>query len=325
MPVMERAQNLEKAVAFNRVLIATDLSDSSQGAEKWGLALAQHYHSEAYLVHAIAPETLEVAAMNRLPAENDRSWAAAEHRMKILAYSLRSKQIVTHLRMQRQPAVDLISWVVDKENIDLLILGTHGRGGLKKLALGSVAEELSRLVPCPVLTIGRHVPAVEAPNLNFAHILFATDFGRAAQQSLRYALSLAEEFKAQLTILHTIPPMPLGQNIPTAFCPAYCAGEEVVKWEAEERQQSIEKMKLLVPADSGLSVKPEVIVMTGFLPESIVDVARDKNADLIVMGAHNIDAAKMAAHDPGTILHSVIAHAHCPVLTVTRAPLYLES
>ena len=324
MPVMERAQGLEKAVAFRRVLIATDLSDASRGAETWGFAFAQHYQSETYLVHAVAPETLEVAAMDRFPAHCDRSWAPAEQRLETLAYDLRLKQVVTHIRMQRQPAVELISWVVDNENIDLLILGTHGRGGLKKLALGSVAEELSRLVPCPVLTIGPHVPPVDAQNLTFAHILFATDFGRAAQQSLRYALALAEEHSALLTILHTIPPMPLAQNIPTAYCPAYFAAEEVVKWQAEQREESIKKIKSLVPPDLRCNVKTEHVVMTGFLPESIVDVARQRNVDLIVMGAHT-DTAKMAAHDPGTVLHSVIAHAHCPVLTVTRAPLYLES
>jgi nucleotide-binding universal stress UspA family protein len=305
MPLMERGQGLERAVSFNRILIATDLSEASEGAEKWGPAFARYYRSEAYLVHAIAPKHLG---------------AVEEQRMKILASDLRSKQIVTHIRMQRQPAVDLISWVVDCENIDLLILGTHGRGGLKKLALGSVAEELSRLVPCPVLTVGRHVPPITVPNLTFAHILLATDFGRTAEQSLRYAVSLAAEHRAQFTILHTIPPMPLAENISAAYCPAHCVAEEITKWQNEQRLESIQKMESLVPQDAGLAVKAEHVIMNGFLPESIMDVARERNADLIVMGAHNTDAGRMSSHDPGTVLHSVIAHAHCPVLTVTRGP-----
>jgi nucleotide-binding universal stress UspA family protein len=302
---MERAQGLKRAVSFNRILIATDLSDVSEAAEKWGLAFARYYRAEAYLVHAIAPRY---------------SGAAEEQRMKILASDLRSNQIVTHIRMQRLPAVDLISWVVDCENIGLLVLGTHGREGLKKLALGSVAEELSRLVPCPVLTIGRHVPPITAPNLTFAHVLFATDFGRATEQSLRYALSLAERHKAQFTILHTIPPMPLAENISTAYCPASCIAEKISKWQSEQQLGSANKMESLVPLDAGLTVKAECVVMNGFLPESIMDVARERNADLIVMGAHSTDDARMAAHDPGTVLHSVIAHAHCPVLTVTAGP-----
>jgi nucleotide-binding universal stress UspA family protein len=211
--------------------------------------------------------------------------------------------------------------VVDYENIDLLILGTHGRGGLNKLVFGSVSEQLSRLVPCPVLTIGRHVPPITEPNLTFAHILLATDFGRGAELPLRYAFNMAKNHNAQLTVMHTIPPRPPVENIPIAFCPAYYAAEEIIKWQAEKRKESIELMESLVPSDSALTVAPQRVVAKGFLPDSILDVAHERKADLIVMGAHNSDTVRMAAHDPGTVLHSVVAQARCPVLTVMLGTL----
>jgi nucleotide-binding universal stress UspA family protein len=109
MPVMERAQSRGVAISFNRILIATDLSDASKGAEKWGVAFARYYHSEAYLVHAILPKSFGFATTGRLPSQNELSWDAAEQRMQVLAADLKSKGILPHIWMQRQPAVDLIS------------------------------------------------------------------------------------------------------------------------------------------------------------------------------------------------------------------------
>jgi hypothetical protein len=76
------------------------------------------------------------------------------------------------------------------DNVDLLILGTRGRGGLKKLALGSVAEEVLHLASCPVLTVGPNVPPAGPDVSDFKRILFATDFGSASNQSLLHTLCL---------------------------------------------------------------------------------------------------------------------------------------
>ena len=62
--------------------------------------------------------------------------------------------------------MDVLASVIQRKNVDLLVLGTRGRGGLKKLALGSVAEEVLRLAPRPVLTIGPHVPVADSGTTN---------------------------------------------------------------------------------------------------------------------------------------------------------------
>src|ERR1017187_202667 len=99
---------------------------------------------------------------------------------------------------------EVLSKLVRKYGIDLIVIGTGGRKGLGKLLLGSVAEEVFRNAECPVLTMGPHATRWET-NGNLQHILFATDFGPESLHGLPYALSLAEENRARLTLLHVAP------------------------------------------------------------------------------------------------------------------------
>jgi nucleotide-binding universal stress UspA family protein len=86
----------------------------------------------------------------------------------------------------------------------MLVLGTHGRSGVGKLLIGSVAEEVFRRAACPVLSIGPKVSQQPAGEIQFHNILFATDFSENSLAALPYAISLAEEDQAQLTLLYVI-------------------------------------------------------------------------------------------------------------------------
>ena len=74
---------------------------------------------------------------------------------------------------------------IDKRHIDLIVLGMHGRGGIKKLVLGSVAEEIVNCAPCPVLTVGPHVPPKLTSELELQRILCATDLQPASLKCSR--------------------------------------------------------------------------------------------------------------------------------------------
>ena len=97
---------------------------------------------------------------------------------------------------------DVISQVLSDKNVDLIVMGTQGHGGIKKLFLGSTAEKVIRHATCPVLTVGPHV---RLASLNrFGHVFYASDFSSGSTRALTYALSLAEEDRAELTLLHVI-------------------------------------------------------------------------------------------------------------------------
>src|SRR5271157_5610792 len=112
---------------------------------------------------------------------------------------------VEHKELIEQGEIpEVISKLVRKHGIDLIVVGTGGRKGLGKLLLGSVAEEIFRHAACPVLTMGPHATGWEIDG-NLRHILLATDFGAESVHGLPYAISLAEENRARLTLLHVAP------------------------------------------------------------------------------------------------------------------------
>jgi nucleotide-binding universal stress UspA family protein len=110
----------------------------------------------------------------------------------------------------------VISEFVAKQHIDLLVLGTHGREGIGKLAMGSVAESLLRQSSCPVLTVGPKACGrikqefdetgkdIRPAEIELKHIIFAVDFSPESLAAAPFAVSLAEEFQARLALLHVI-------------------------------------------------------------------------------------------------------------------------
>jgi nucleotide-binding universal stress UspA family protein len=230
--------------------------------------------------------------------------------MKQLAEALQATAISFRTRITHGEVWDVISAAMLRQNTDLLVLGTHGRGALKKLALGSVAEEVLRLADCPVLTLGPRVSPSD--NVELGTILFATDFGPASTHALPLAISLAQNSDAQLLMMHMLPPMPLAD---AAYAPAVFAADDLLQWREAVRVDSEKKLKALVPPGA---LKNEPMYVTGmdFLPEGILSAAAEHNADLIVMGANRGSSPRVASHIPWSLTHHVICDACCPVLTV---------
>jgi nucleotide-binding universal stress UspA family protein len=301
-------------VGFKRVLVATDFSPPSQRALAYATAIARRYKSELYLAHAIPPEPREPIPLERVP-ELDRSRIEAEQQLKNIAKTF-DADLRPHLVLEQGPVRDILDSIIQRENVDLLVLGTHGRGGLKKLALGSVAEQILRLASCPVLTIGPNVPAQDGTTpLEFRRVLFATDFGSAANRAFSHALSLAEDNHAKLVLLHMVPSLLNTDLGPAAYGPSSYAAEQYTDWQRTVRNESIKKLKALLPADAKLEEEPECVSGMDFLPEGILETAAARRIELIVMGANRTSSARVTAHMPWTLTHEVICHAKCPVLT----------
>lgn len=294
------APNVATRVAFKNILFATDFSDPSQQALLHALAMAKRYDAKLTVVHVAAPEVVTPIPMEPVPLEMDwQKKKAAESLARLEDFEpLRMYPHQTLLRQgNRWPEM---SGIIEDRGIDLLVLGTHARGVLGTMLMGSVAEQVLRHAKCPVLTVG----PVVSPNLvdhdQLSHILFATDFSEGSRHALPYALSLAEEDNAELTLLHVVEPL---QPMPAEYSNELLADCRKQLWE-------------LVPEDANLWCKPQVVVEAGAAAERIVRVAHDRLVDLIVMGVH--PGGVVASHLPWTVMHSVVRHARCPVLT-TRA------
>jgi len=179
-------------------------------------------------------------------------------------------------------------------DIDLVIVGTHGRTGADKLLLGSVAEEILRRSPVAVLTIGPHVRGGVHNGARFHRVLFATDLTPESLAGAQYAVSLARDNQSHLVLL-----LVMGR-------PEHRAAEV----------EAVNRVHEIVPHDVKLEFPAEVAVEYGEPAERIVKVAKNREADLIVLGVRKTAHMGAAIHLERAIAHKVVAHAPCPVLTV---------
>ena len=195
-----------------------------------------------------------------------------------------------------------VEGILGTRDFDLLVLGTHGRTGELKMLIGSVAEEIFRRSSIPVLTIGPHVPSGTPDGGRFHRLLFATDFTQASLAALPWAMSLAQENRACLTLLHVVfPPNPEAATPVPGPSAASLLGD----------------LHELVPKDAEFWCRPEPFLAYGEPGEIIVAAARRVGADLIVLGVRGTQQhIEVTTHTGKATAHCVVAHAECPVLTV---------
>jgi len=290
---MESVAKLSR-LAICKVLLATDFSAEAQNALACALSLAKRYESKLFVTHAVPPY-VDTQGVEMQVSLHDLMQSNAERNMALLEQTPELRSFPHQVVMRSGEPWQVLSEVVSSEKIDLIVMGTHGRGDVSKLFLGSTAESAIRHARCPVLTVGPHVKPLSWDR--FGHILYATDFSDGSLRALSFALGLAEEDRSELTLLHVIESSPASK-------------EELLQWIHDDR----EKLHQLIPPDVDLAFKPEIEVETGAAAEEIVRLATSRDAELIVMGARPDGA--IVTHLPWTTLHHVLQKAPCPVLTV---------
>jgi nucleotide-binding universal stress UspA family protein len=306
------APQLETRTYFKSILLATDFSNISASALSYAAAIAQAHQGVLLLGHVL-PQTPRRPIPLEMPAGLETDRREAEYELEALASQDLLRHIRHEQRIERGTVWEVVLELIERENIDLLVLGTHARTGVKKLVLGSVTEELFRLAPCPVMTVGPEAPSHGGDGASLRRVLFATDFGPASRNALPYAVALANESRAQLILLHAIPPLP-ALSMGAGWYP----GTEAPQREEKELQQAREKLEKLIPAGTHFVRDPEFVVNFELMPEGILKTAAEKQADLIVMGVRKATPtlARAAAHVPWATAHEVVCRAHCPVITV---------
>ena len=308
-PVLELKTH---GIAFKNILLATDFSDASKRALSVAAAFARPWGSQLLLLHAVPPEPRRPVPLDPLPAEFDRDLCEAEKQIRRFLEAAGMNGLSCRTQIEHGSVCEVIASAIQDSDIDLLVMGTHGRGALRKLALGSVAEEVLHMTDCPVLTVGPRVDQGSSDTAELRTILFATDFGAASARALPYAESLAESSDAQLVLVHMVPPMPLAD---AAYAPAVFAADDLMQWREAVRNESERKLRALVSPGT-LAKEPVYVVGMDFLPEGILCAAAEHQVDLIVMGADRGASPRIASHIPWALTHHVICDACCPVLTV---------
>jgi nucleotide-binding universal stress UspA family protein len=298
--VMEpiRAVRADQKISLARIMVLTDFSGASDLALQYAIALARRYESKIFLTHIISPASYQLAEPGLAEYTYQRMRQAAEQGLGDILISGKLRDVEHTTLFMEGNIGPTVERLIHEYNIELVVTGTHGRGQVKKMFLGSVAEEIFRQAGCAVLTVGPHVKSEAPHEVDLKNILFATDFGPGATRAAEYAFSLAQEHEARVTALHVVQP----------------AVAHTEEGEKKVRQASIDRMKEFVRPECDDWCKTEFRVSFGDPAEEILRQVRETNAELIVMGARA--RKSLAGHVPLTVAYNVAAKATCPVLTV---------
>ena len=281
-------------VTFQHILFATDFSDTADRALPYAVEIARRSMATIHAVHVISPDAypaLPPAEWPELAQDMEEFRARKKNQLE-----LELQELPHEFLFLKGDVWENLEEVIREKNVDLLVLGTHGRTGIAKALMGSVAEKIFRQASCPVLTVGPGVAprASHAAAAELNCILYATDFSPESLAAARYAISLAKDHRAELILLHTTKDGIEGQG-----------------------DLALETLKNVVPLGAGLLSKPTYIMEDGAPAEAILRAAKKAHADLIVIGARGVEKHLTAAtHFSDSIASSVAANAGCPVLTV---------
>ena len=292
-------------LTLRTVLCPTDFSDVSARAETYAAALARHYDASLHLLHVDPPMPV-MAPYGEIPVdarmfEEQRQVADAE--LVKAGDRARAGGLTVETTVKGgQPAREILA-LADRAQADMLVIGTHGRGGVEHLLLGSVAEKIMRKASCPVLVVPPGAPG-ESDAL-FSRILCPIDGSAASAHALTYALSLAQETDGHVTLLYVVEPVPAAGEFGALDIEEYRrAGEEHAR----------KVLRDAVPDDVRTWCRLDERVATGKPSERILDAARTERADVIVMGVRGRGAIDLLAF--GSTTNEVIRRAGCPVLAV---------
>ncbi len=288
-------------IKLQNILFATDFSSSSQAVLSYALDLARRYDAGLYTVNVLP--RMPFVDVEQPDPEQSKMWS--KQQLAALAGSEPFNGLQHKEFIEEGDVPEVLSKLVRKYGIDLIVIGTGGRKGLGKLLLGSVAEEIFRRAECPVLTVGPHATGWEIDG-NLRHILFATDFGPESIHGLPYAISLAEENRARLTLLHVEPE-------PSVALPEPEPGTMPVVDPIEVAAFTENQLCAMIPEGTQLWHEPTYMVQFGSPAEMIVRIAAQA-VDMIVLGVKRPGA--FTKHLGEGVAYKVACEAPCPVLSV---------
>ncbi len=289
-------------VVIRNILFATDFSATSEAALPFALALAKHYGAAIFVTHVLPAEPRYELPIEPEPDATNARKQEARERFDALLSSGVLNEVVHEPILRNGEFWETMQDVIANRAVDLIVTGTHGRQGLRKLILGSVAEIIFRHAACPVLTVGPYASTQLVAD-GIRRVLYATDFSTASLAALPYAYSLAQAEGAQLIVLHVVQVVP--PSIDAVIMP------DVGPDYSEDATKRLQEMLAAYPP---LPVEPEIVVLNGSVAEAVVHAAAERKTAMIVMGVRHKGA--LATHFPWSIADAIVCRAHCPVLTV---------
>jgi len=300
-------------IQFQHILCPTDLSDASRPALRYAAAIAAWYDAQLTVLHVvptfdaiqIPPGALGETVQLVYPATHAEVVAMLQQQ----AEATGATAVNPALEAKAGDATDLIVGRALRLQADLVVMGTHGRSGFNRLLYGSIAEQVLHRASCPVLAVPPHAPATA--DVTFKRVVCALDFSPASLQAVGFALDLARQANGALTVLHTVEWLPEEEpRVHTHF--------NVPEYRQHLIDDARARIMELIGDESQTWCAIEPVVTAGRAYREILRVAKERGADLIVMGTQGRGGIGLAL--AGSATQQVVRGAACPVLTVRGAP-----
>jgi nucleotide-binding universal stress UspA family protein len=289
---------------FHCILVGADFSEQSKEAFRVACSLAHETKTRVYIVHVMEESQDSEAPLGSLASRVPIAFTEPPAREAYWEGLLRDSYVpecpidVRHMVLEGIAAKEILM-TAGAIGSDLIVMGTHGRTGLRRLVAGSVAETVLRQARCPVLALSS--PRTSRETVGVRVILCPTDFSERSEAGVKVARALARDQGARLILLHVLPvEVVLYGTVPAPL-------------DLPEIRDSLQSMGELIDGPD-LKYPVETRLTQGDAAAQILQVAEEVGAGIIVMGTHGrTGLGRMLL---GSVAESVLRRARCPVLTV---------
>ncbi len=289
-------------IEIKLILCPLDFSEFSIRAYRHALSLAEHYRAKLVAQHIVEvwrhPSASFAVSANLYDEYSQTLRGNGTEQLQEFVKKHTYNEIQPELAVDEGIAADVILSFAEEQKTDLIVMGTHGLRGFDRLMLGSVTERVMRAASCPVLAVREPPHDLVAPGQekHSPGILACTDFSEDSDLALNYGFSAAEEYGAELTLLHVLEKAPSQGKTDEAIA------------------ETTEQLDKLIPPTGRKTLKIKTAVRIGKPYQQIIQFAREAEIDLVCMGVRGRGALDVAVF--GSTTYRVMQLGPCPVLTV---------
>ena len=288
---------------INNSLFPTDGSPCAEYAHAHAAYLANQFDARLHVLHVVEARTNNLDDLSEVIQIREQD-ILEQLRMPVPpgGDDAPEERITREKRTNASAAGGILAYA-DEHDVDLIVLGTHGRRGVDRLLMGSVAEEVVRLSECPVLTVcGKKQPA---PSREINRILVPMGLSDHTDALFAHARAIASTYDARLDLLHVIE---------SAALPAVYGVEQVLTDSDEVRQRVQRALEQYVEAARKDDVEAHAFVREGNPAQVILDFIEEEPIDLVTIATHGRTGVKRLLM--GSVAEKVVRMAACPVFTV---------
>jgi len=304
---------------FRKILLPTDFSPCANAALHQAVTIAERFQGSVTMLHVVTVHESDIVKIESVFSEDSKSY---DHIMTSAEEMLHTKEgmietpvlIEKVLRRGISPTNEIISYAGEHKP-DLIVMGTHGRTGIRRLIMGSVAEKIIRLSECPIMTVRCGSDGKESPYPNYRSILLPIDFGDTSVNALWKAAEIARSYGAILTLLHVAEPIDLSGYVKDGDASV----EDFLDDQLDSAEKALHEFTSNAPLE-GIEVYTRVV--QGRPGRKIIEYADEEGIDLIIipsLGKSGLERLLM-----GSTVNKVVHRANCPVMVLKKEEAFPE-